>query len=78
MVRKFIVLFKDLATAEQIAQYVQEVVNQGGQITNNYNMPGFRGFAAFIPDHYLASLVQVQQLGGLISSLEPDAEMKVQ
>jgi hypothetical protein len=40
----------------------------GGQITQEYNMPGMKGFAGAIPDSFITSLQSLQS-DGVIDSI---------
>ncbi|RDB16741.1 Serine proteinase inhibitor IA-2 [Hypsizygus marmoreus] len=70
---KYIVVFKDSATTEQIDQYVEKVNSNGGEVANRYDAV-LKGFAATIPDHFLASL----QGDDIIDYIEPDSIVTTQ
>jgi hypothetical protein len=42
---------------------------KGGQITNEYDMPGFKGFAGVIPDSVLAEFKNLKEDGGIINGI---------
>ncbi|KAJ3517215.1 hypothetical protein NLJ89_g656 [Agrocybe chaxingu] len=69
---KYIVVFKDSATPQQIDEYVKEVSKNGGEVTYRYDI--LNGFAAAIPDHFLASL----QASAIIHYIEPDSVVTTQ
>ncbi|KAI0793221.1 hypothetical protein C8Q75DRAFT_804037 [Abortiporus biennis] len=58
---KFIVIFKDSATQDQIDKYVEEVNQSGGNVSAKYDS-ALKGFAASIPDAYLLKLQQQSSL----------------
>jgi len=72
MPQKYIVTFTDKATTEQISKAKADLTSQGGQITNEYDMPGFKGFAGVIPDSVLAEFKSLKEDGGIINGIEPD------
>jgi len=76
MSNKFIVTFKDGASKEQIDKAKDDLVANGGKITQVYDMPGMKGFAGYIPDSFMSSLQSLQ--GNLIDSIEPDGEFRTQ
>jgi len=72
---KYIVVFKDGVTAEQIDQYAKDVNENGGEVTHRYG-DGLNGFAASIPQQYLQSLKSLQ--GDVINYIEPDGVVTTQ
>ncbi|KAF8200831.1 hypothetical protein BJ912DRAFT_947342 [Pholiota molesta] len=52
---KYIVVFKDDATPEQVEQYAKDVTRNGGEIFHRYS-DVLNGFSAAIPDQFLSSL----------------------
>ncbi|KAG8990811.1 hypothetical protein FRB94_013093 [Tulasnella sp. JGI-2019a] len=67
----FIVVFKDSATDEQIEQYVNQVNNTGGLVTQKYDL-GMRGFAANLDEAQLQSF----QGNEIIKYVEADGPVK--
>ncbi|KAF8973292.1 hypothetical protein BDZ97DRAFT_1912844 [Flammula alnicola] len=67
-IMKYIVVFKDNVTEEQIEQYVKDINNNGGEVVHRYNSI-LNGFSAAIPDHFLSSL----QGSDIIEYIEPDS-----
>ncbi|KAF5320931.1 hypothetical protein D9619_001802 [Psilocybe cf. subviscida] len=53
---KYIVVFKDEATPQQVEQYVKDVNNNGGHVSQRYDGGILNGFAASIPDSFLSHL----------------------
>ncbi|KAG8983127.1 hypothetical protein FRB90_006294 [Tulasnella sp. 427] len=64
---KYIVVFKDSATQEQIEQYAEEVNNGGGEVTARYDTV-IKGFAAYLT----GSQLQNFQGDDIIDYIEPD------
>jgi len=77
MTQKYIVIFKESASDEKITNAKKQVEESGGEITQEYNMPGMKGFAAAIPDSLLSSLQSLQS-DGVIDTIEPDGEVTIQ
>ncbi|GLB37106.1 putative proteinase A inhibitor 1 [Lyophyllum shimeji] len=67
MSQKYIVVFKEHATQDQIDEYANKVNTSGGSVTNRYDNV-LKGFAAAIPDTFLQSL----QGEDIIDYIEPD------
>ncbi|KAG8890431.1 hypothetical protein FRB98_008466 [Tulasnella sp. 332] len=55
MSQRYIVVFKNTATKDQIDQYEAEVKSSGGDVTQRFDT-GMNGFAATIPDSFLTKL----------------------
>ncbi|KAJ3484721.1 hypothetical protein NLI96_g5450 [Meripilus lineatus] len=70
---RYIVVFKDSATPEQIEQYANDVHKNGGAVLNRYDSV-LKGFAATIPQSFLQSL----QGSDLIDYVEPDGVVTTQ
>ncbi|KAF9012307.1 protease propeptide/inhibitor [Cyathus striatus] len=76
MPNKYIVVFKDNVTQEQVKQYAKEVGEKGGKVTNEYDGTILNGFAAEISDDYLQSLQSLKD--DVISYIEPDGVVTTQ
>ncbi|KAF5385744.1 hypothetical protein D9615_002512 [Tricholomella constricta] len=76
MSQKYIVVFKEGVTPEQINKYAQDVSDNGGNVTNRYDPTFLKGFAAAIPDQFLQSLQSLQ--GDVIDYIEPDGIVTTQ
>jgi len=70
---KFIVVFKDSATQEQIDEYARTVDNTGGQVKNRYNT-ALKGFSATLTPENFQNL----QGDSIIDYIEPDGEVTTQ
>ncbi|PPQ98645.1 hypothetical protein CVT24_003978 [Panaeolus cyanescens] len=70
---KYIVVFKDHASQDQINDYVNQVTNNGGEVTQHYDTV-LKGFAAEMPDHLLTSF----QASDIIEYVEPDSIVTTQ
>jgi hypothetical protein len=70
---KYIVVFKDHATQEQIDTCANNVNNNGGGVTQRYDSV-LKGFAAVIPDSFFGQL----QADDLIDYIEPDSVVTTQ
>jgi len=77
MSKKYIVVFKDTATDDEITQYVDQVNNNGGTVSNRFES-SLKGFAAAIPDQALNSLQASITDGGPIESIEADGIVTTQ
>jgi hypothetical protein len=75
MPNKYIVVFKEGVTPEKVKEYVQEVGQNGGKVTNEYDGI-LNGFAAELPDNYLQQLQSLQ--GDVIDYIEPDGVVTTQ
>ncbi|KAF9461283.1 hypothetical protein BDZ94DRAFT_1323431 [Collybia nuda] len=62
MPNKYIVVFKDDVTQEQIDEYARNVDQNGGQVTNRYT-DVLKGFAAQITDTQLQTFQSLQGEG---------------
>jgi len=74
---KFIVVFKEGTTKEQIDGYVSQLKGSGGSVTNSYydsEHSILNGFAAEIPQSFLSSLQQES----VIDYIEPDGVVTTQ
>ncbi|TEB25448.1 protease propeptide/inhibitor [Coprinellus micaceus] len=73
---KFIVVFKDHVTSEQISKYAAEVKAAGGEIKDRYDEGAgiLNGFSATIPSSFKASLAG----DDLVSYIEPDGVVTIQ
>ncbi|KAF9049727.1 protease propeptide/inhibitor [Panaeolus papilionaceus] len=70
---KYIVVFKDHATQEQIDDYVKQVTHNSGEVTHHYDTV-LKGFAAEIPDNIINSF----EASEIIEYVEPDGIMTTQ
>ncbi|KAF8342120.1 uncharacterized protein EI90DRAFT_3032186 [Cantharellus anzutake] len=70
---KFIVVFKDSATKEEIEQYAEKVNNNGGEVTNRYDGV-LNGFAAKLTPQLASSF----QGDSIIDYIEPDGIVTTQ
>ncbi|KAF8963402.1 hypothetical protein BDZ97DRAFT_1919835 [Flammula alnicola] len=77
---KYIVVFKDGVTSEQITKYADEVKATGGEIKQRYDEDGgiLNGFSATITDSFLQSLQSLALQGGVIDYIEPDSVVTTQ
>jgi len=66
---KYIVVFKDGVSDEDIKKYAEQVNSQGGQVTNVYDTV-LRGFAAEMPQEMLMEFKSLQ--GGIVDYIELD------
>ncbi|KAF9529654.1 serine proteinase inhibitor IA-1 [Crepidotus variabilis] len=76
---KFIVVFKDGVTKDQISDYVTKLTDNGGKVKDNWftqDKPILNGFSAAIPENYLRSFKSFS--GDSIASIEPDGVMWIQ
>jgi len=69
---KFIVVFNDDVTPEQIKKYVQEINENGGNVTQEYSL--LKGFAASLPESFAHNL----RSDKLIKYIEPDGVVTTQ
>jgi len=76
MSQKYVVTFKASATDAQITKAKDDLIASGGKITTEYSMPGFKGFAAVIPESHLSSLQSLQE--DTIETIEPDGVVTTQ
>lgn len=72
---KYIVVFKKQVTQDQVDQYIAEVNNNGGKVTQRFDGSVLLGFAAHIPDEHLLSL---KSLEGIVDYIEPDQPVTTQ
>ncbi|KAG8983126.1 hypothetical protein FRB90_006293 [Tulasnella sp. 427] len=70
---KFIVVFKESATQEQINEYAEQVNSNGGKVTNHYGTV-LKGFAAELTE----SQFQNFQGNDIIDYIEPDGVVTTQ
>jgi predicted enzyme related to lactoylglutathione lyase len=70
---KYIVVFKESASVDDIKRYMDRVNAEGGSVTNVYDTV-LKGFAATIPDSFLQNL----QGDDLIDYIEPDGVVTTQ
>jgi len=70
----YIVVFKDSATDDQIQRYVNDLQNNGGEVTQEFGV--MKGFTARIPDSYIQSFQA--DFEGIIDSVEQDSVVTVQ
>ncbi|KAK0212695.1 hypothetical protein DFS33DRAFT_1283822 [Desarmillaria ectypa] len=68
MASKYIVMFKDNVSEDQIKEYAAQVNSGGGEVTQFYGV--IPGFAAKITDDQLQQFQSLQ--GDIIESIEPD------
>ncbi|TFK44683.1 hypothetical protein BDQ12DRAFT_673376 [Crucibulum laeve] len=73
---KYIVVFKDSVTKEQIDKYAADIDACGGQVNNRLD-PILNGFGAAIPDEHLQSLKSLQS-EGIIKYIEEDGIVTTQ
>ncbi|KAG6907657.1 hypothetical protein DXG01_007861 [Tephrocybe rancida] len=52
--QKYIVVFKDTVTKEEVEKYAKEINENGGEVTNRYDSV-LNGFAAHVPDSFFQS-----------------------
>ncbi|KAF9024809.1 hypothetical protein BDZ89DRAFT_1162022 [Hymenopellis radicata] len=72
---KVIIMFKDGVSQDQIKEYISQINNGGGEVTQTYGalIPGFA--AKVTPDQ----LTTFQSLSGdIIASIEPDTVVTIQ
>ncbi|KJA13670.1 hypothetical protein HYPSUDRAFT_195647 [Hypholoma sublateritium FD-334 SS-4] len=76
--QKFIVVFKDDVTSDEITKYVNEITEAGGTIKERYDTGAgiLNGFAATIPESYLTSLQSLQ--GSVVDYIEQDGVVTTQ
>ncbi|KAH9935611.1 uncharacterized protein B0H18DRAFT_1114331 [Fomitopsis serialis] len=72
---KYIIVFKDHVTDEQLEQYARDVGANGGEVGNRFSSL-MKGFSATIPNSYLTQLQSLQ--GGVIDYIEPDQTVTTQ
>jgi len=72
---KYIVVFKENVTPEQIGKYINDVNSNGGEVGQRFD-PVLNGFSATIPDGFLSHLQSLQ--GDLIDYIEPDGVVRTQ
>ncbi|KAH7100769.1 hypothetical protein BKA62DRAFT_705578 [Auriculariales sp. MPI-PUGE-AT-0066] len=72
----FIVVFKDNATPEQIAQYKEQVNGGGGEVTHEYGTV-LKGFAAKLTSEQFSSFTSLVD-DGPIKYIEPDGVVTTQ
>jgi len=72
---KYIVVFKEHVTSEQIGNYINDVTANGGELGQRFD-PVLKGFSATIPNGYLTRLQSLQ--GDVIDYIEPDGIVKTQ
>ncbi|RPD59777.1 protease propeptide/inhibitor [Lentinus tigrinus ALCF2SS1-6] len=72
---KYIVVFKDNVSQNDIDKYAQEVAENGGQVNQRYDTV-LKGFSASIPDSYLQQLQSFT--GSVIDYIEPDGIVTTQ
>ncbi|THH27850.1 hypothetical protein EUX98_g6342 [Antrodiella citrinella] len=73
---KYIIMFKDSATPEQIQKYAQDVSSNGGAVHQVYDA-SIKGFSASIPDAYFQQL-QSSLTDSPIAVIEPDGVVTTQ
>ncbi|KAF9482647.1 hypothetical protein BDN70DRAFT_874834 [Pholiota conissans] len=75
---KFIVVFKDDVTSDQISEYVNQLKEAGGSVKSRFDQDGgiLNGFAATIPESYLTQLQSL--VGGVVDYIEPDGVVTTQ
>jgi len=77
MTGKYLVVFKDGATKEQIQKYEKDVNDNGGQVTRGYEDGSIlKVFTAVIPDQFVTTLQSFQ--GDVIDYIEPDGVVTTQ
>jgi hypothetical protein len=75
--QKYIVIFKETATPDDIQQYVDKIQNDGGgKVEHRYDSI-MKGFSATIPSTYLSSL-QSNLQDSPIEYIEPDSVITTQ
>jgi len=68
----FIVVFRDGVTQEQIKEYINEVNENGGKVTHEYE--ALNGFAANLPESFLHNF----KSNDLIKYVEPNGVVTTQ
>ncbi|KAF8893362.1 protease propeptide/inhibitor [Infundibulicybe gibba] len=91
MPQKYIVVFKQHVSADQIDKFADDVNNNGGEVGHRYGsvlnvihhfsplilgVTAQQGFSASIPDEYLSSLQSL--VGDDIDYIEPDSVVTTQ
>ncbi|KAJ7595045.1 hypothetical protein C8J56DRAFT_928269 [Mycena floridula] len=71
---KYIVVFKDGVTKDQIQKYADDIKTNGGEIGHTYD--SMNGFSATIPDASLSSLQSL--VGDVVEFIEPDGVVTTQ
>ncbi|CCM05723.1 uncharacterized protein FIBRA_07955 [Fibroporia radiculosa] len=56
---KYIVVFKDHVTADQVANYARDVDNNGGHVSQSFE-PLLKGFSATLPEEYFNRFQSLQ------------------
>jgi len=72
--QKYIILFGDSATDDQIAQCIKDLESHGGVVLERFVL--IKGFSATISNEYIDELKSIQ--GDLIKSIEPDGTATTQ
>jgi len=70
---KYIVVFKESATDQQIQNYVHSIESEGGEVGHRYESI-MKGFSATIPNSLLSNL----QSDSIIDYIEPDGVITTQ
>ncbi|KIM38307.1 hypothetical protein M413DRAFT_447812 [Hebeloma cylindrosporum] len=75
---RYIVVFNDNVTSDDITKYADDVKKNGGQVDVRYDETGgiLNGFAAKIPDSFLENLKSLQ--GDVIKYIEVDSVVTTQ
>ncbi|KAI0696719.1 protease propeptide/inhibitor [Cytidiella melzeri] len=73
---KYIVVFKNTATPDEINQYASEVNTNGGTVRDVWT-GGMKGFSAEIPHQYMATLQSLVD-DGPIDYIEEDGVVTTQ
>ncbi|KAG8882783.1 hypothetical protein FRB99_004637 [Tulasnella sp. 403] len=72
---KYIVVFKEHVSKDQVQEYARQIDNNGGEVTQHYDI--LNGFAAKIPDAHLSNLQSLQG-NDIIDYIEPDQVVTTQ
>ncbi|KAJ7072331.1 hypothetical protein C8F01DRAFT_1361715 [Mycena amicta] len=68
---RYIILFKDTATDEQIEEYKRKASAGGGEVTQSYDI--IKGFAATLKPETFAEFTNFQaEPNSIIDAIEPD------
>ncbi|TBU33748.1 hypothetical protein BD311DRAFT_747876 [Dichomitus squalens] len=72
---RYIVVFKDSVSLDDVKKYADEVNANGGEVGNHFDTL-LKGFSATIPESYLQQLQSYQ--GSVIDYIEPDSTVTIQ
>jgi hypothetical protein len=74
--KKYIVVFKDSATEQQIQNYVDQINNGDGKVLHRYDTV-LKGFSASLSDNYVSTL-KSNLVAGPIDYIEEDGILTTQ